>query len=357
MSEYSNFWTSSREAYSSNYYELNVTGTNLNYPVLYMSMYAPMPAASMCNNGNYYYCRVYTQFHSRRYYLVARSSTTTNAFRFSGNYLMPQADDTSSQYYYTYIGYAYSEAGNLYYRHTWGSTRSTGVLVPSTPTYSYTPSLYGTNLYGFESGFIISCNMNGRTLYSNTREYGQYEGSFLRLTMSGTNNLYGCGVTLSNRPISLDAPFYCVVQGSNYLDIFARKDIAMTGTLYITLYMSSIPSTLTYQLSLYDKYISGSDYSRTVYVSQSWSRTASGYSLVQPTSINWRKQVYKEFRTDAAPIRFTFSNNYAYVYDYTTPGNSDALAIVYPGGISSSYDYSCFIKEYPPQQKHLYRSY
>lgn len=173
--------------------------------------------------------------------------------------------------------------------------------------------------------------------------------------MSGTSNLYGCGATLSNRPMSLYQPFYCVVQSSNYLDIFAREDIVMTGTLYITLYMSSIPNSLTYQLDLYDKYLSGSDYSRTVSTSGNWARTASGYTLVQPTAINWRKQVYKEFRTDAAPIRFTFNSNHQYVYDYASSGNSDALAIVYPGGISTSHNYVCFIKEYPPEKKHLYR--
>lgn len=40
-----------------------------------------------------------------------------------------------------------------------------------------------------------------------------------------------------------------------------------------------------------------------------------------------------------------------------TPGNSDAIAIVYPGGLSSSYSYSCFLKEYPFLSRHLYRSY
>ncbi len=58
----------------------------------------------------------------------------------------------------------------------------------------------------------------------------------------------------------------------------------MTGTLYITMHTASVPSSTTYQLTLYDKYFSGSDYSRSVYKSASFSRQAS-YTVVQPTSI------------------------------------------------------------------------
>ena len=256
-----------------------------------MSMYAPKPIDSFCNNGNYINCRVYTSFINRRYYLVAQRSSTVSSVRFTGTCYFPPSDDYSSTFYYTYIGYSYSNDRRYY--HTWGQTRNTGYLVPSTPSYSYKPMMFGSNLAGYGSGFLISINMNGRTLYSNKRNYGAFQGSFLRLTMSGFSNLFGCGVTLSNRPFSFSHPFYCQVRSSNYLDIWAREDISMTGTLYITLYTSSVPSSVTYQLSLYDKYISGSDYARSVYVSQSWSRTASGYNLVQPTSIRWRRQVYK----------------------------------------------------------------
>lgn len=70
-------------------------------------------------------------------------------------------------------------------------------------------------------------------------------------------------------------------------------DISMTGTLYINFYTSSVPNTVSYTFELFDKYITSSDYARTVAISNSWSRIASGYSLVQPTSIMWRRQAYK----------------------------------------------------------------
>ena len=66
----------------------------------------------------------------------------------------------------------------------------------------------------------------------------------------------------------------------------------MTGTLYITVHTASIPSSTTYYFTLYDKYLSGSDYSRTVYRSGSFARTHS-YTVVQPTAIKWRRQTFK----------------------------------------------------------------
>lgn len=92
-------------------------------------------------------------------------------------------------------------------------------------------------------------------------------------------------------------------------------------------------------------------------ISDSFARVASGFSLVQPTSIMWRRQVYKEYQASSAPIRIIFNNNYQYVYDYVTPGNSDGIVVVYPGGISNTYTYSCFLKEYSYLSRHLYRSY
>ena len=56
------------------------------------------------------------------------------------------------------------------YHRTW--TRTTSVLSPSTPAYNYNPSLFGSNLHTLPSGFLISINMNGRTLYSYKRNYG-----------------------------------------------------------------------------------------------------------------------------------------------------------------------------------------
>lgn len=140
------------------------------------------------------------------------------------------------------------------------------------------------------------------------------------------------------------------------MDIIARKDIVMTGTLYITFATDSIPASTTYTFTHYDKYLSGSDYSRSVYLSATFARSTS-YNLVQPTSIQWRRQVYKEFRTTNGPIRLFFHHNFQYVYDYETPANSDAIVVEYRGGINSAYTYVCFLKEYPPGKKYLYREH
>jgi hypothetical protein len=131
----------------------------------------------------------------------------------------------------------------------------------------------------------------------------------------------------------------------------------MTGTLEIVLVTTTVPSSVSYTFELFDKWVSASDYSRSVAISNSFARVATNFTVVLPTTILWRRQVYKEYQSSSAPIRFILNNNYQYVYDYVTPSNSDAIAIYYPGGISNSYSYSCYLKEYSFLARHLYRSY
>lgn len=197
-----------------------MTGYNTAVPTIYMSMYMPKPVTSFCAYSSFYFCRVYTSFVNRRYYVVAQWTGTTSTIRFNGTAYFPPSDDYSSSYYKTYIGW--TETGSERYYHIWQSTRSTSMLSPNTPSYSYTPVLYGSNLRYYPSTFHISINLSGRTLYSNKRNYGQYEGSKIRVELSGFTSLFGCGVTLSNRPLSFSHPFYCSVVSSNTLDIYVR---------------------------------------------------------------------------------------------------------------------------------------
>ena len=127
----------------------------------------------------------------------------------------------------------------------------------------------------------------------------------------------------------------------------------MTGTLYVTFNTQTIPQSCSYSVYLWDKYFSGSDNSRSVLVSSSFTRYTN-YNLVQPTKIFWNRQAYYENRVSNAPIRIFLQHNYQYVYDYESPNNSDAIAVYYPGGISSSYTYWCLLREYPLDKPHLY---
>lgn len=87
----------------------------------------------------------------------------------------------------------------------------------------------------------------------------------------------------------------------------------MTDYLYITLYTNALPTSTTYIFELFDKYISSSDYSRTVYISQSFTHTPGSDTLIQSTSVQWRQQKYKQYMTSSGPIRFTMNNNFEYV--------------------------------------------
>lgn len=190
-----------------------MTGYNTNVPTVYMSMYIPKPSKAFCNYNSFYFCRVYDSFVNRKFYVVAQWAGTTPTIRFNGTAYFPNSDDSVSSYHKTYIGW--TETGSERYYHVWQSTRSTSSLAPANPTLGYKPVLFGSNLKGYSSTFLVSTNMNGKTLYSNKRNYGQFEGSFIQVIMSGFSNIHGCGATLSNRPRSFSHPFYCIVQSSN----------------------------------------------------------------------------------------------------------------------------------------------
>ena len=68
-------------------------------------MYMPKPVTSFCAYSSFYYCRIYTSFVNRRYYVVAQWTGTTTTIRFNGTVTFPPATDQSSSYYNTYIAF------------------------------------------------------------------------------------------------------------------------------------------------------------------------------------------------------------------------------------------------------------
>ena len=91
--------------------------------------------------------------------------------------------------------------------------------------------------------------------------------------------------------------------------------------MIVTFSTGSVPASTTITLELFDKWISGSDYGRAVRVQQTINNNP-GYSILPSTSIKWRRQAYKQLRTDAAPLRLTLNNNYPYVSVYSQASNA-----------------------------------
>ena len=56
---------------------------------------------------------------------------------------------------------------------------------------------------------IVSVYMAGKKIYVSSRDYGEYRGSFIKVTFSGLTNLKGCSATLKTRTVNMDSPFYC----------------------------------------------------------------------------------------------------------------------------------------------------
>jgi hypothetical protein len=147
--------------------------------------------------------------------------------RWNGTCVQPISDDYSSSYFTTYVGWGPSTDTRYY--HVYTRNIGTSYLSPSTPSYNIIPSIYGNNLgitlsgtpSGYPTSLIFAVNLNGKTIKSSSITYGQYRGSFIKLTLSGFSSLYSCGATLKNRPRSLDNPFYCQIISSSVLYVYA----------------------------------------------------------------------------------------------------------------------------------------
>jgi hypothetical protein len=113
---------------------------------------------------------------------------------------------------------------------------------------------------------------------------------------------------------------------------------------------------------LFDKYINGADYAKSVQVSQTITNNPS-YSILPSTSIKWRRMAYKQLRTDLAPWRVILNNNYQYVSVWSTSSNSvnttasTGFIILLPEAASSGQKYKCMVREYLPTKYHLYEEY
>lgn len=92
--------------------------------------------------------------------------------------------------------------------------------------------------------------------------------------------------------------------------------MTLTDYIYFTVYTAGLPSSSTYTVELFDKFISASNYGRSFAISGTFGRSKSGYTTVDPTLIQWRRPAYKEYQVTSGPIRFSFANNLEYISDY-----------------------------------------
>jgi len=333
----------------------------LTNPILYLSSYSPKFTQSICNTASFIICRAYNSFYSRRYFLVAQTNGNAYYMTLSATLTFPQSREYSGAYYITYMGWTYNGFGYYYCQRT--DTLDGSYLTASTPTIGYSPSIYGSNLNGYSTSMTISVNLNGYPFYSNQRSQtnNPFSGSFMLLTMSGFSTINGCGAFFYNGPTPIWAnnALYCVIQNSNSLKIYTNADLTISGTMYITLNTDALPSSTSYIFELYDRYVSSTNYGRSVYTSGSFGRSASGYTLLQPNNIKWRRQTYKQLRYDNGPIRLTLNNNFQYVSNYDMTANaessgSDAILVKVPGSGLTSTSYYCLAREYLPTKYYLY---
>lgn len=124
-----------------------------------------------------------------------------------------------------------------------------------------------------------------------------------------------------------------------------------------------MPTSTTFTFELYDKYISGSDYARSVVTTTTISNNPTGVTVLPNTNILWRRMAYKQLRSDAGPLRVTLNNNFQYVSTYNTTSNSvsttasNGIIFLLPTTLTTTTKYECRAREYLPTQYHLYTEY
>lgn len=215
-----------------------------------MSMYAPVPVQEFCSTSSWSECRIYDSFINRRYFFVARSTSgSISSFRITGTSLFPPSFDFSTSFYNTLV-YVSEPSNNRYqYSHTNARTSSpslSSVITPSTSTRTIVPSMFGSFLETYNTSIVLSVSIVGKRIYSNSRDYGQYRGSFFKVTFTGLTNLRGCAATLRNRPINMDSPFYCEVISTSEINVFSRNDLTISDFILFTVYTAGLPASSTY---------------------------------------------------------------------------------------------------------------
>jgi hypothetical protein len=145
-----NYWAGV-ETGNSRYYDLNFSYSYaLSYPEVYMAMYAPVPTQDFCNNWSWSVCRFYDQFINRRYFFVAKSTSSSIAsFRIQGNSAFPPSRDSATGFYDTLL--YMTDVGNSRYYYQYSNARTSSpnlpsVMSPSTNTKDIKPSMFGSFL-------------------------------------------------------------------------------------------------------------------------------------------------------------------------------------------------------------------
>lgn len=319
-------------------------------------MPSPVPAQSWCTNSNFDHCRVYTNYVNRMYFIVVHAvDTNCNQISFNPGTTagLPPAKEfnsTNNNYYIAWV----EDMDSYYQYYTYGS-RDHSQLLAKAPTIAAGNSLYSTNLAGTSGTLLYTLSMSSETLYGWYKR-GPYAGSVAKMVVSGMT-INGCAVWITDRLNPVTYALFCTVSGST-VTITARSDITSSGTLYLVVQTNSVPSSYTATFTLYDKYRGSSDYSTTISSSKSSTRTNAN-TVLNPNYIVWRRQTYKQLKTDTSPIVYTFSAPYDYVYNEATPANSNNIIVTYPAasGISSGLTYYCILKEYTAGAYHLYNEW
>lgn len=334
---------------ATNYYLQLTTGSgSWNQPYIYVSYAAPIPSQSWCTNSGYNLCRVYTTYANRMYFIVAQSSSTSISqitFNPGSTATLPNSREYFSTNLNVYAAWSYHYNQGVYYYIT-APGRDLSNLYADAPSLSSAPSLLSSNLPTMSATQVFSVAMGGYTFYG-VNKRAAWVGSYATMVISSLT-ISGCAVWFSDQTDIINDAVFCTFSGST-ATITTRYDVASSGTLYLVIQTGSVPTSYTATFTLYDKYRGASDYSITMSRSVGFGRGSQGsLTLLAPSKVVFRRQAYRQLRTDMSPLIYRFSNAFDYVYNETSSTSSHNLVLNYPAasGIANTYSYSCVLREY-----------
>ena len=98
------------------------------------------------------------------------------------------------------------------------------------------------------------------------------------------------------------------------------------------MHTATLPSQSNYTIEVYDKYIDSNDNAKSVVISgELLFEEKSSYKMVPSTSINWKKQRYREYRLSDGPVRFILNENMPIFYNENNPSNSANILVEHDG--------------------------
>lgn len=306
----------------------------MNSPYIYINFQSagPIPINNFCSDLNVFLqCRVYTNL---IYVVVAQlKSTSVSSFNISnsGTPLFYPPSQTSLSNYGAKI---YVGVGTWQYSTSISRSQSNLTPLSSSSLFNVYSDKYGSNKVGYQANLFFSFNPTGQFLYNNF-----VTGSQLVISWSGLTTTTNCQVWVQGEPL---VKLLCATASNSLVITSPYNDYSTTNNIIATIGLQNPSSSATFTANLYSYYYSGSRYSLTMSIQNTYTPDASyvSYSQVAKSTV-WMYRFSARMSTVAnAPLRVRFT------IPSSSVGNTNGVLVISYSQIQYSSAHLCYIIAY-----------